>query len=313
LLILKSQELEDVTQETISVENRQTLPGEDLSAYDKVIVFIAPHDSIAAGYRWGGLWALAARPDAIVAVDDWQYYTIQMKLASALAAGRFYRFVYDMPNWSRKEEVAAFTDEIAEKIKNLAKSMCHEIPFKNVLMPLFTWHDQSKIGFRITNKEEKIVPIDPSRFIELESHDCSQKAKQWVCGSLFDHSAYMSKLDLKWPIVKVGHKKTQRVLSEADLCKLYANSLGIISPKYRTSGDGWWRMRYVHAAKYCNILCLSPQEATKMHWSFKTSGSCFERLTDYEIIRNRNNQVSWLRENFESKKSVLTKIAEVLK
>ena len=53
------------------VEQRPVIIGEDLNHYDDVIIYLhAPQ-----GYcqnLYDGLYAIAARPDAILAFDDWQ-------------------------------------------------------------------------------------------------------------------------------------------------------------------------------------------------------------------------------------------------
>lgn len=296
---------------------RAVIPGEDLSYFDKVIVFIAPHDSIAAGYRWSGLWALASRPDAIVAVDDWQYFTIQPKIRTALAAGRFFRFVDELPEWSRVEEVDAITSKpwVRSKILDVAHRMVHDMPFEHILIPLFKWYIESKIGFELSDKS-KIVPIDPSNFIKMRKVEYDYKTlgkeKQWVIGSLFDHSNYVRNLNLKWPLKKFGHKKTQTVLSEPMLCEEYAKSFGIISPKYKTSGDGWWRMRYVHSAHLECFLLMNYEEATAMHKAFYYPPHQVESMSNKDLDYVRLWQCNWLATNFEKKDSVEQKIEEIL-
>lgn len=54
------------------VEHRVVEIGEDLSQYDEVIVFIAGPRQLVTTTLFNGLWAIAARPDAILAFDDWQ-------------------------------------------------------------------------------------------------------------------------------------------------------------------------------------------------------------------------------------------------
>lgn len=311
--ILSSDILKQYMRETINVEHRNVIPGEDLSRYDKVIVFISVHDSIAAGYRWSGLWALAARPDAIVAVDDWQYFIIQNKLNSAIRAGRFFRFVDKFPDRSKKEEVISIINNpyVRNSIMNVAKSMCEDIPFKHVLMPLFPWCDKKKIGFKISDMS-KIIPIDPSRFVNLPDIITDCKEKQWVMGSLFDHSKYIEGMKPTWPVLKYGHRKTQKVLTETELCVEYSKSYGIISPKYRTAGDGWWRMRYVHAAKYNCLLHMSREESINMPTYFHYPLKQVESFNTTDLNNVISFQNKWLWNNFEEAFSVVHKISEVL-
>ena len=53
------------------VEQRPVTAGEDLSGYDKVIVFLM-HVSPYNTYMYGALWAISQRPDAYLAIEDWQ-------------------------------------------------------------------------------------------------------------------------------------------------------------------------------------------------------------------------------------------------
>lgn len=55
-----------------SVEQREVAIGEDLSKYDDVIVFIAGPRQLVTTKLFNGLWAIANRPDSIIAYDDWQ-------------------------------------------------------------------------------------------------------------------------------------------------------------------------------------------------------------------------------------------------
>lgn len=308
--------------EEVEYDHRPIVPGEDISNYDKVIVFIAPHDSIAAGYRWGGLYALAARDDAILAADDWQYYTIQMKLTSALEAGRFYRFVDKFPNWSRKDELQGFEDHPKWKqaIQETAENLRWDIPFKTVLMPLFQWHSMSAIGWRLKDIT-KVTALDPSNFISLPpvnleaiGNRLSNKRRVWVCGSLFNQSDFVHKMGFTWPVEMYGHKKTQPVLTERRLCQKYLESWGIVSPRYKTSGDGWWRARYVFASGFKNIMAMSNQEAAGMPDMFQNQSrvNIIESLDDKGLMSLASRQSMWLKENFEPRSQVISKIVEVL-
>lgn len=54
------------------VDQRAVVIGEDLSAYDEVIVYIAGPRQLVATRVFNGLWAISQRPNCILAVDDWQ-------------------------------------------------------------------------------------------------------------------------------------------------------------------------------------------------------------------------------------------------
>ena len=55
----------DVTQKAI-------IPGEDVSQYDKVIVYVFGPNSLSARYWYGAAYTIIKRPDAIISIDDHQ-------------------------------------------------------------------------------------------------------------------------------------------------------------------------------------------------------------------------------------------------
>ncbi|WP_407305337.1 hypothetical protein [Acinetobacter sp.] len=55
-----------------TVEQRQVTIGEDLSMFDEIVVFIAGPRQLVATQVFEGLYAIAQRPNCILAVDDWQ-------------------------------------------------------------------------------------------------------------------------------------------------------------------------------------------------------------------------------------------------
>ena len=55
----------DVTQKAI-------IPGEDVSQYDKVIVYVFGPNSLSARYWYGAAYTITQRPDAIISIDDHQ-------------------------------------------------------------------------------------------------------------------------------------------------------------------------------------------------------------------------------------------------
>lgn len=54
------------------VEQRVVNLGEDLSIYDKVIVYLASPKQIVTSYFYNGLYTISKRKDCILAFDDWQ-------------------------------------------------------------------------------------------------------------------------------------------------------------------------------------------------------------------------------------------------
>jgi hypothetical protein len=93
------------------------------------------------------------------------------------------------------------------------------------------------------------IGIDPTHFvrhlcgIQYDRVPYPDRKKQWVMATLADHSKWLNKFALKWPIEMYG-RKYYNYVPEAELLKIYANSTGIIANPYYHAGSGWWRMRY---------------------------------------------------------------------
>ena len=54
------------------VVQKPIIPGEDVSQYDKVVVYVFGPNSLSARYCYGAMYTIIKRPDAIISIDDWQ-------------------------------------------------------------------------------------------------------------------------------------------------------------------------------------------------------------------------------------------------
>lgn len=91
------------------VEQRQVILGEDLSSYDEIIVFIAGPRQLVATTVFEGLWAIAQRPNCILAFDDWQVPDLFKGVQKAYEEdeGIFAQFILDV-NKKTLEDVMPF-------------------------------------------------------------------------------------------------------------------------------------------------------------------------------------------------------------
>lgn len=122
-----------------------------------------------------------------------------------------------------------------------------------LLGPFFPWGDRDIItnGTPFT----KIHEFNPTSYYmkhwEGKIEIPKKKIKQWVYGALSDYSKWHTRLGASWPI-RAFNKKT--FIPEPELVKLYAQSYGMLLPKYKASGSGWWRARYCHAMLCENVM-----------------------------------------------------------
>jgi len=97
----------------------------------------------------------------------------------------------------------------------------------------------------------------------------ARKKKQWVYGALADYSKWHTRLGATWPII-AHNKKT--FIPEEELMEEYAQSHGIIFPKYKASGSGWWRARFCHGVlAQCYMYC-DRSEVEEITGTYKCTG-----------------------------------------
>jgi len=88
------------------VEQRKVTIGEDLSGYDEVIVFIAGPRQLVATTVFNGLWAIADRPNCILAFDDWQVPDLFKGVAKCADAKELLaQFILDVNKTTYEEQV----------------------------------------------------------------------------------------------------------------------------------------------------------------------------------------------------------------
>lgn len=99
------------------VEHRMVEIGEDLSKYDDVIVFIAGPRQLVTTTLFNGLWAIANRPDAILAYDDWQAADLVKGVEKCLSADElFCDFILGV-NKKTREELEPFAANFKKAIE----------------------------------------------------------------------------------------------------------------------------------------------------------------------------------------------------
>lgn len=294
--------------------------GEDLSVYDRIFLFMMPAEKLGVTRRYGAIDCYARyKEKVILCVDDWQYFQIQNSMLTCARSGRFWNWVDKNPGFARKADVQAILaggPKVRDRIMAAALEL-GSLPKSAFCVPKFSWGDKSKI--KLTT-EKKVFTFDPSRFAidwVYNNYDLEfppvKRDRKWVLASLFEHNKFVHNLKLTWPILRVGHKKTQQVYTEQQLCKIYQDNWGILSPNYPTSGDGWWRARWVFSYMFENILYASKEEIGKLGapWLFLQE-SIRDELNDKQLETYANEQKKILEKEFMQKEEVINIFKEML-
>jgi len=226
-----------------------------LTQYDLVILGLGTISEFSCTYLYEMLLASRAE-NVLYLVNDWK---ANMTIRNLMEADIFRDFV--MKNNTGKRLPIARVKADRKKLEDCREKMFQGKP--RLLGPFFEgWGDRAIITKETPFKS--IFEFDPSTFyldwwkkhwkVEIPK----VKKKEWVYGALSNYARWHDRLGAKWPI-RAFNKKT--FIPEEDLVKLYAKSAGMLMPRYKASGSGWWRARYCHA-----ILCENLMYADRDEW-----------------------------------------------
>ena len=265
--------LEDMGYE---VERRPVRLGEDLSGYDEVIVYIHSIQAFCQ-YLWAGLYAVHARPNCILAFDDWQfkqiYSTIETYKEKLMEddEGVFRQYLFDL--WQGEED-----KETVMKYKEQYIDACNIITSKEnrLMVSAFAGGDMSTL--ELNWKEENVFPFNPNPYhlnrrsdngygtgvMALDGFfgDTPDKEMKWNFASLVQEKTRkwlkaQQPDDWKWEIVYYGAKrgkyKSERK-TEPEMVKVFEQQWGCLMPGYFHAGSGWWRARPLQVADAGSII-----------------------------------------------------------
>lgn len=262
-----------------TVEQRPVELGEDLSSYDEVIIYLHSIQSFCQRL-FSGLYAISARPNAILAFDDWQidqvfnsFEAYETDLINNPDKA-FRQYLFDL--YAGKESV-----EEIKKYKNSYIDACKIINSRNnrLLVCSYAGGDPSLYGLDWKSKIHTYNPnpynlnrnpnnnfgeeISPLDALFVENYD--KKERKWIFASLIQLKTqkWLKKLNPTWEIRSFGAKrgiyKGERV-TEPEMCKIFAENWGCLMPEYYHAGSGWWRSRVQQVADVKSILFCSDKE-----------------------------------------------------
>lgn len=221
------------------VEWRAVDAGEKL---DFDLAFIEAFDlggMATAGRRIGAMWAALTLPH-VLTIGDWQHERIRR----SFTPDQFWNtYMMGDKALERRGLLVRRGDEVDRIIASWA-SKRHPM-----LMPAFNWgtRDYSSIS------AGQLLQIDPSRFMREVGDPSRPKCRQWISASLKPRPQ-LNKLmkGCSWPVVEycdAGKGKDTRVDEDFLTHDVLSEAWGTLVAPYPTSGNGWWRHRFVYAAQ----------------------------------------------------------------
>ena len=295
------------------VEQRAVDLGEDLSHYDEVIVYI--HSIQAFCQRlYSGLYTIAARPDCIVAFDDWQIDQIMASFDMFLkdlnsGEDKQYR-EYLLELYTGKESL----DEI-KKYDSQYKEACQVILNKNNRL-LVSAFDHGDLGLlQMGWQEDRVYRFNPNPYHLNRSPDnnygeevnifaftqndvgAENKVREWNFASLVQKKTkkWAEKERADWKVNFYGARRGEEVkqvrLTEPDMCRVYNAQWGCLMPGYFHSGSGWWRARPLQVADAGSILVCEDKEGAVYGEAYVgLSARIVENMSLEELIATARRQ-----------------------
>lgn len=308
-----------------TVEWRPVAPGETLNEFDRVFVFLTSPNKLGTTYAYGAWWALSRRADAVVSFDDWQLMQVAPNFKTSHKRHEYY-FWENVVATCRKHHKELVADTPRGKrwraaIDKLVTTYATKPWPHRVLLPLFAWGDPLRFNLPLKDGVDQISTWDPSPYYVTPGFkEYKQRERSWVLASLFSHTTWLKKQDLRWPIKHFGHKASGNpIITEAEVVQQYAKASGVLSPAYPHRGGGWWRVRVLHALDTRSLLYLDDAEAGQLVDKDGIRSSWFTGLHKAEIgsrlIRETylDGQEEVLGNYIASKDTMLNSIKEVLR
>lgn len=246
------------------VDWRGVIPGEDLSSYDKVIVYVGAPNALGSSFIYGVLYTLVARPDAMVALDDWRSKLLRSGARTILKSGIDSLFKEAVPR-KHREEGRANQEFLHQGLRELAGEVEKQ---RTCFTPLFRRGNPAILDMPNVSRH---VIFDPTllwidKYNDIvkdipEVKDVSLKEKKWIHAALTKNT-WLEKQPFTWPVDMYGLRSLKHPrIPEKELIQIMAKSWGIISVPYPDyEGGGGWRVRFSISSVCKSVIYGDPKE-----------------------------------------------------
>lgn len=304
--------LEDILKDMgFEVERRRVTLGEDLTwKYKFAFLGVAPLSSMTSGRVPETHYAMDAMAGKhAVYADDWSF----------CGFGNSVR--YTLERWEKYLEYKNFTfkmEDLEQTRTSLHNMIYTPLAGNNAPMiaPMFPWGDHNFL--MRDNYNANLITVDPSAWVKYPSIDIPtfyNKRKEWIMAALSDHTRWINKQRINFPVVYVGNKRMENglVLTESQTIRYFADSFGVLSCGYPSSGSGWWRTRYLNSAWAESIIYSDPRDAYIMGEPYQGTAQEFEGLDTPEKYEERVvAQREWLESNISKKEEVIETLRKLI-
>jgi|GEM_PF-3157828 len=292
------------------VDRRKVKWGDDLSEYGLAIIGLGQFGSNNySGEIFNIMYALKSVKNVIVFHEDWKIDGTMKSWRGMLEQECFNKSI--SKKWSNGNYFYGGVDNpmfdpiaAMDVIRDIVEGK-----FDNALIPAFDWGDKEKI--RDIIKVKNIYNVDLTPYV-LENWNIKLdiipqiKERKHMLASIVDHSPWVRRNKLKWPVDYFGAKsiKSAKLLAtETEVFETCGKYWGILCPEYPHAGSGWFRIRWIYAAIQKSILLSSPKDLEALGLTQKN----IEVLSDNELQEYAETQsrtilsYMWTKEEFDNR------------
>jgi len=284
------QALEDMGWE---VDQRPVTAGENLSSYDKVVVFLM-HVSPYNTYMYGALWAISQRTDAYLAIEDWQSpkninnWSKDIDKVLESITNDYYVNNVVAEKELKPEWKSAFRDALSIIVSG-TRPITLPAHLGGDFKMLFTNWEPSQIhswyapAYTLHRDLGISLYEEPKKRVFNFAGLIQSETEKWF---------YKVTKDATWQIMQYGSKsKNQKRLTELEMVSVFKDHWGILMAGYWHAGSGWWRARPQQTADVGSILICEDKEGAIFGEPYiGLTCSKLEAMSDGELEKLALNQ-----------------------
>jgi hypothetical protein len=286
-----------------SVDARPVTANEPLEEYELIIAGLCSPFSVSGRHIYGVMsildryWRTGKIP-VLSLIDDWEMHQIDQNSRSACR---------EMNRLRRPSVFAArpgydwaMTTEGMDALTRVIHRVT-ETGYPPAIFPAFGWGDHRVFQTQVTAEAYYCLDLTcytpPYPFTRVWPAD---RRREWVQATVKDHLGFAEAQGCEWPLNIIGGGMTKRIpgsmVRERDVVAEYGKCWGVLSPFYRRiAASGWWRNRFVYAARTRTILYCNPREAPQLGEVYQLPISAIEGCTNGQLYEIAEAQAAALR------------------
>lgn len=231
------------------VEQRRITVDETMEEYDLGFIHVTPGDKIVCQNVLEVCSALQKmKGRAIVFLEDW----IAVEFRNA-----WYHILHARWDAWKKWKLYQWTAEEDLLVRSTILELLNGDSWP-IIANFYGW-GQPREFFEKNFATRRTMVVDPSSMAAIPKFEAKPKEYRWILATLQKHDKWVGSQGFTWPIECFGNERQGHpAISEQEVTQRYAESWGVLAPRYPVVG--WFRPRFLLAAATGAVLYCDPSE-----------------------------------------------------